>query len=107
VEYTVVYSPEATEDLLHIYDYIAVQSAPQIALAYTERIAASCEKLSLFPERGTGGMMIFVPGYAQSVLRVASPLLFIWPKAPLLLTGFYMLAAILISRWNNRLIYLP
>jgi toxin ParE1/3/4 len=52
VEYTVVYSPEATEDLLHIYDYIAVQSAPQIALAYTERIAASCEKLSLFPERG-------------------------------------------------------
>ena len=50
--HTVLYSPEAREALLHIYNYIASQSAPQIALAYTERIAACCEKLSLFPERG-------------------------------------------------------
>jgi toxin ParE1/3/4 len=52
VTHTVIYSPEARDDLLQIYDYIAAQSAPQIALGYTERIVACCEELSRFPERG-------------------------------------------------------
>ncbi|MFH1157334.1 MAG: type II toxin-antitoxin system RelE/ParE family toxin [Pseudomonadota bacterium] len=50
--YTIVYSPEARDDLLQIYDYIVAHSAPPRALDYTERILACCEELSLFPERG-------------------------------------------------------
>lgn len=50
--HAVIYSPEARDDLLQIYDYIAAHSEPQRALNYAERIAACCEELSLFPERG-------------------------------------------------------
>jgi len=52
VTHTVIYSPEARDDLLQIYDYIATHSDPQRALGYTERIVACCEELSRFPERG-------------------------------------------------------
>jgi toxin ParE1/3/4 len=51
VTHTIIYSPEARDDLLRIYDYIAAQ-APQTALGYAERLVACCEELSLFPERG-------------------------------------------------------
>ena len=50
--HAIVYSPEARDDLLQIYDYIAARSAPQSALGYTERIVACCEELAIFPERG-------------------------------------------------------
>ena len=49
----VVFSPEAQTDLLDVYDYIAPRGGPERALAYVERLQASCMSLGLAPERGT------------------------------------------------------
>ena len=38
----VVFAPEAQSDLLDIYDYIAVRSAPARALGFTERLVSYC-----------------------------------------------------------------
>ena len=48
----VILAPEALEDLLDIYDYIAEAADAARAYAYTQRILGFCERLSLFPERG-------------------------------------------------------
>lgn len=48
----VVFSPEASEDLLGLYDYIAARSGGVQALRYIERIERWCEGLRRFPERG-------------------------------------------------------
>jgi len=47
----VVFSPEASEDLLGLYDYIAERSGGVRALRYIERIEGWCESLQRFPER--------------------------------------------------------
>lgn len=49
----VVFSPEAQDDLLQIYNFITENSLPKRALSYTEDIISYCQDLSLFPERGT------------------------------------------------------
>ncbi len=50
---SVVFAPEARDQLAEIYRYIAVASgAPDIAARYTESIVAYCEGLSVFPLRG-------------------------------------------------------
>jgi len=49
----VVFAPEAQDDLLRLYDYIAVRSGPARARGYTERIASYCLDFATFPERGT------------------------------------------------------
>lgn len=49
----VVFAPEAEQDLLDLYDYIAERDGPERASAYTERIALHCLDLATFPERGT------------------------------------------------------
>jgi hypothetical protein len=41
VAYEVVFAPEARDDLLQLYDYIAARSGPARARAYTERILSS------------------------------------------------------------------
>ena len=41
--YTVVFAPEAEEQLAELYRYIAGQGAPLNALRYTEAIVAYCE----------------------------------------------------------------
>jgi toxin ParE1/3/4 len=46
----VVFSPEANEDLLGLYDYIAGRSGGVQALRYIERIEGWCESLSRFPD---------------------------------------------------------
>jgi len=49
----VIFAPEAEQDLLELYDYIAVNSGPERAHGYTDRIVAACLGLVTFPERGT------------------------------------------------------
>ena len=51
--YTVVFAPEAEEQLAKLYRYIAGQGAPLNALLYTEAIVAYCEGLTTVPHRGT------------------------------------------------------
>lgn len=48
----VVFSPQARTDQRNLYLYIAEKSGDRIALAYTERVEAFCERFSTFPERG-------------------------------------------------------
>jgi plasmid stabilization system protein ParE len=51
--YAVVFTPEATEQLVSLYEYIATHGSPAVAANYTEAIIAYCEGLSTFPHRGT------------------------------------------------------
>ena len=51
--YTVVFAPQAEEQLAALYGYIATQASPATAARYTEAIVACCEQLSNFPHRGT------------------------------------------------------
>lgn len=49
---SVRYRESAIADIEAIYDYIADDSGPVRALAFTDRLRAHCEKLALFPLRG-------------------------------------------------------
>ena len=51
--YSVVFSPEADEQLIELYHYIAKSASPDIAAQYTEAIVSYCESLRTFPHRGT------------------------------------------------------
>ncbi|MFH1021094.1 MAG: type II toxin-antitoxin system RelE/ParE family toxin [Pseudomonadota bacterium] len=53
MNYRVVFSPEADEQLVAIYRYIAAAASPGIAAHYTEGIVSYCESLQTFPHRGT------------------------------------------------------
>lgn len=48
----VVFSPEARDDLLELYDYIADRGAPNAAICYVERLEIRCLNLADFPEQG-------------------------------------------------------
>ncbi|WP_159591566.1 type II toxin-antitoxin system RelE/ParE family toxin [Chelativorans xinjiangense] len=48
----VVFAPEARDDLLSIYDWIADAVSPATALAYVERVEAWCRGFDLAAERG-------------------------------------------------------
>ena len=48
----VVFAPEAEEQLVDLYRYIAVADSPEAADSYTDSIVAFCEELALFPNRG-------------------------------------------------------
>ena len=49
----VVFRRRADARLTELYDYIAEQSSPHIAINYIRRIRESCLALADFPERGT------------------------------------------------------
>ncbi|WP_395679015.1 type II toxin-antitoxin system RelE/ParE family toxin [Inquilinus sp.] len=66
--YAVVFSPEARDDLLQLYRYIAERSDAERAIGYIERIETFCQGLSTFPERGTPRDDLF-PGIACRRLR--------------------------------------
>lgn len=51
--YSVVFAPEAQEQLAELYRYIAAAASPDIAERYTNSIVAYCESLQDFPHRGT------------------------------------------------------
>lgn len=48
----IVFSPEAQDDLLHLYDWIAGVAGPVVAIGYIERLEAYCLSLELASERG-------------------------------------------------------
>lgn len=50
--YTVVFAPEANDQLGELYCYIAARATPARAERYTSAIVTSCERLSTFPRRG-------------------------------------------------------
>jgi plasmid stabilization system protein ParE len=52
MNYRVVFSPEAEEQLIALYGYIAAAASPDIAARYTEAIVSYCDSLSSFPNRG-------------------------------------------------------
>lgn len=52
MKYRVFFSPEAQNDLLELYDYIAAESSMDRALSYIERIEKWCLSLETFPLRG-------------------------------------------------------
>ena len=49
----VIFAPEAEDDLLQIYDFIADRSNPDRAYGYAERIRSYCLAFDAFPERGS------------------------------------------------------
>lgn len=49
----VVFAPEAEQQLLDLYRYIAAAASPETAARYTEALISHCEKLVTLPERGT------------------------------------------------------
>lgn len=51
--YTIVFTPEAEEQLVALYQYIAKAASPSIAERYTNSIIEYCEGLETFPERST------------------------------------------------------
>ena len=53
MNYRVVFSPEAEEQLVALYHYIADAASPDIAARYTEGIVNYCNSLQASPLRGT------------------------------------------------------
>lgn len=53
MNYRVVFSPEAEEQLAALYSYIAAAASPDIAARCTGAIVSYCESLRIFPHRGT------------------------------------------------------
>jgi toxin ParE1/3/4 len=53
VKRQVFFTPEAQDDLLDLYDYVADRSSSTRALRYIERIEKTCMSLHTLPERGT------------------------------------------------------
>ena len=53
MNYRVVFSPEAEEQLVALYYYIADAASPEIAARYTEGIIDYCNGLQVSPHRGT------------------------------------------------------
>lgn len=51
MQYAIVFTPEAEEQLAAIYRYIATAASPVIAERYTGAIISYCEGLSTFPQR--------------------------------------------------------
>lgn len=49
---SVVFTPEAEDQLVELYRYIAVAASADVAERYTEAIVAFCEELAAFPNRG-------------------------------------------------------
>lgn len=52
MSYRVVFAPEAEDQLVALYRYIAEAASPEVAADYTDRIVDFCESLCTFPERG-------------------------------------------------------
>jgi toxin ParE1/3/4 len=51
--YAVVFTPEAEDKLVELYEYIAEHGSPTVAQRYTDAIVVYCEGLASFPHRGT------------------------------------------------------
>jgi len=49
----VAFTPEAEDQLVELYRYIAAAGSAEVAARYTDAIVAYCEELAVFPHRGT------------------------------------------------------
>ena len=70
---SVVFTPEAEDQLLDLHRYIAAAGSTEVAARYAESIVAFCEDLGAFPHRGRG-VMTSGQVFAQSALSVESSL---------------------------------
>ena len=52
VPYEVVFSPEARDDLMALYRFIADNAGEAVAMGYVERIEVYCREFADFPQRG-------------------------------------------------------
>ena len=52
-QYSVIFTPEAKDQLVSLYNFIAVAASPEVAERYTNAIVSYCESLHSFPLRGT------------------------------------------------------
>ena len=52
MEYVVIFTPEARQQLVDLFRYIAAATSPATADRYTGNILAYCESLATFPYRG-------------------------------------------------------
>jgi len=62
----VIVAPEARDDLLSIYDWIATAASPNVALSYIERLEAWCTDLTWLPS-AVMPAMTSSPGCASPV----------------------------------------
>lgn len=53
MQFTVIFTPEAQEQLAALYRYIAVAASPETAQRYTNAVVTYCEGFQDFPYRGT------------------------------------------------------
>jgi len=51
-ERAVAFGPEALDDLVELYDWLADRASPAVAIGYVDRIKAFCTGLSVGAERG-------------------------------------------------------
>ena len=51
MRYSVVFTPEAEDQLIDVYKYIAAEASPDVAERFTQGIVDFCEGLAQFPER--------------------------------------------------------
>lgn len=51
-ERSVIFSPEASDDLLALYDWIAEAAGPETAISYIDRLEAYCRAFGTASERG-------------------------------------------------------
>ena len=49
---SVVFTPEAEEQLVELYRYVAAAGSPETTARYTDSIVTFCEGLATFPHRG-------------------------------------------------------
>ncbi|WP_062343382.1 type II toxin-antitoxin system RelE/ParE family toxin [Novosphingobium sp. CCH12-A3] len=49
----VVFAPTAEAQLVALYRYVAQEAGPEIAERFTSAIVEHCERLEVFPKRGT------------------------------------------------------
>jgi toxin ParE1/3/4 len=52
--YTVIFTPEAQDQITELYRYIAIAASPEVAARYTDAIVTYCESLRTLPHRGIG-----------------------------------------------------
>lgn len=52
MQYTVIFTPEAQDQLVVLYRYIAIAATPEIAERYTNAIVTHCDDLRTFSKRG-------------------------------------------------------
>jgi toxin ParE1/3/4 len=51
--YSIIFSPEAEEQLIGLYKYVAKAASSETAKEFTDDIVNHCEGLKDFPQRGT------------------------------------------------------